>query len=122
MAKLTILKEGEATLRKTCRPVTEITKRTLTLLDDMLETMHHADGVGLAAPQVGILRRIVVIEVEEGQVLELINPEIVYTEGEQEELEGCLSVPNVWGVTHRPLKVSWQLSMRQSVLPPRGIS
>ena len=71
MAKLTILKEGEATLRKTCRPVTEITKRTITLLDDMLETMRHADGVGLAAPQVGSLRRVVVVACVEGEVIEL---------------------------------------------------
>ena len=102
MAKLTILKEGEATLRKKCRPVTEITKRTITLLDDMLETMRHADGVGLAAPQVGILRRIVVIEVEEGEVLELINPQIIEASGSVSGIEGCLSVPGKQGIVKRP--------------------
>ena len=102
MAKLTILKEGEATLRKTCRPVTEITQRTKTLLDDMLETMRHAEGVGLAAPQVGILRRIVVIEVEEGEVLELINPEIIEASGSVSGIEGCLSVPGKQGIVKRP--------------------
>ena len=106
MAKLTILKEGEATLRKTCRPVTEITKRTLTLLDDMLETMHHADGVGLAAPQVGILRRIVVIETPDEGLFELINPQIIAYSGEQISEEGCLSVPGRWGTTKRPMHVT----------------
>ena len=106
MAKLTILKEGEATLRKTCRPVTEITKRTITLLDDMLETMRHADGVGLAAPQVGVLRRIVVIEVEDGNVIELINPKIIAFSGEQNEQEGCLSNPGEYGITKRPKAVT----------------
>ena len=102
MAKLTILKEGEATLRKTCRPVTEITQRTKTLLDDMLETMRHAEGVGLAAPQVGVLRRIVVIEVEEGEVLELINPQIIEASGSVSGIEGCLSVPGKQGIVKRP--------------------
>ena len=72
MAKLKIVKIGDDVLRKVCRPVDKITPRTLTLLDDMVETMRAANGVGLAAPQVGVLRRIVVIEVEEGQVIELI--------------------------------------------------
>ena len=77
MAKLQIRKVGDEVLGKVCRPVEEITPRILTLLDDMTETMRAADGVGLAAPQVGILRRIVVIEVEEGHVIELINPKII---------------------------------------------
>ena len=77
MAKLKIVKYGDETLRKVCRPVEKITHRTLTLLDDMIETMRAANGCGLAAPQVGILRRIAVIEVEEGEVIELINPKIV---------------------------------------------
>ena len=106
MAKLYILKEGEPGLRKTCRPVTDINLRTKRLLDDMVETMRKADGVGLAAPQVGVLRRIVVIEVEEGNVLELINPEIIEMSGEQTGTEGCLSVPGEWGITHRPMKVT----------------
>ena len=105
MAKLNILEDGEPTLRKKCRPVTEITPRIIRLLDDMKETLIDANGAGLAAPQVGILRRIVVCDTEEGMI-ELINPEIIETEGEQEELEGCLSVPGVWGITSRPAKVT----------------
>ena len=106
MAKLQIVKEGDETLRKTSRPVTEITPRILTLLDDMTETMRAADGVGLAAPQVGVLRRIVVIEVEEGQVIELINPKIIAFSGEQDGQEGCLSVPGRWGMVKRPMHVT----------------
>ena len=106
MAKLKIVKYGDETLRKVCRPVDKITPRIITLLDDMLETMHAADGVGLAAPQVGVLRRIVVIEVEEGQVYELINPRIVAFAGEQQEQEGSLSVPGRWGITKRPMHVT----------------
>ena len=106
MAKLQIRKIGDDVLRKVCRPVEEITPRIHTLLDDMTETMRAAEGVGLAAPQVGILRRIVVIEVEEGTVLELINPRIVATAGEQEGAEGCLSVPGRRGVVKRPRHVT----------------
>ena len=93
MAKLKIVKFGDETLRRVCRPVDEITPRIKTLLDDMIETMRAANGVGLAAPQVGILRRIAVIEVEEGVVHELINPKIIAYSGEQEGNEGCLSNP-----------------------------
>lgn len=93
-------------LRKKCRPVDEITPRILVLLDDMLETMRAADGVGLAAPQVGVLRRVVVIECEEGQVIELINPRIVAFSGVQEEREGCLSIPGKAGITRRPMHVT----------------
>jgi peptide deformylase len=106
MAKLQIRKIGDECLRKTCRPVDAITPRVLTLLDDMVETMRAANGVGLAAPQVGILRRIVVIEVEPGEVLELINPKIIAFSGEQESEEGCLSVPGRWGITRRPMHVT----------------
>ncbi len=106
MAILNIVKEGDAVLRKTCRPVETITPRILQLLDDMLETLHDANGVGLAAPQVGILRRIAIVEVVDGKVYELINPEIIEREGQQNELEGCLSVPKQWGVTNRPMKVT----------------
>ena len=106
MAYLKILTEGDPTLRKISRPVTEITPRILQLLDDMADTMHRANGVGLAAPQVGVLRRVVVIEVEEGNLIELINPRIVAWTGEQEETEGCLSLPGKWGKTHRPAAVT----------------
>lgn len=106
MAKLQIRKVGDEALRKVCRPVEEITPRILTLLDDMIETMRAANGVGLAAPQVGILRRIAVVEVEEGEVYELINPRIIATAGEQEGAEGCLSVPGRYGLVNRPRHVT----------------
>ena len=106
MAKLQIRKVGDEALRKVCRPVEEITPRILTLLDDMVETMRAANGVGLAAPQVGILRRIAVVEVEEGEVYELINPRIIATAGEQEGAEGCLSVPGRYGLVNRPRHVT----------------
>ena len=105
MAYLKILTEGDPTLRKISRPVTEITPRILQLLDDMADTMRRANGVGLAAPQVGVLRRVVVIEVEEGNLIELINPRIVSWSGEQCEVEGCLSLPKKWGKTRRPRAV-----------------
>ena len=106
MAVLKILKFGEEALRKTARPVDEITPRIKTLLDDMIETMRAAGGCGLAAPQVGVLRRIAVIEVEEGKVYELINPKIIAFTGEQEESEGCLSNPGDYGITKRPKAVT----------------
>ena len=106
MAKLKILKVGDDALRKVCRPVDTVTPRVLTLLDDMAQTMRAANGVGLAAPQVGVLRRIVVIEVEEGTLIELINPKIIAFSGEQEGEEGCLSVPGRWGITRRPMHVT----------------
>ena len=106
MAKLKIRTDNDPILRKVCRPVEEITPRILTLLDDMIDTMREADGVGLAAPQVGVLRRVVVIEVEPGNVLELINPKIIAFAGEQEEAEGCLSIPGRSGITKRPMHVT----------------
>ena len=113
MAKLKIVKHGDDTLRKVCRPVDKITPRIITLLDDMLETMHAADGVGLAAPQVGVLRRIAIVEVEEGEVYELINPRIVAFAGEQQEQEGCLSIPGRWGITKRPRHVTVRATNRR---------
>ena len=106
MAKLKILKIGDPALRLICRPVDAITPRTIRLIDDMIETMRAADGVGLAAPQVGILRRIVVIETPEDGLIELINPKIIAFSGEQEGEEGCLSIPGRWGVTKRPMHVT----------------
>ena len=106
MAKLKILKVGDETLRKVSRPVDTITPRVRTLLDDMIQTMRAANGVGLAAPQVGVLRRIVVIETEEDGLIELINPKIIAYSGEQEGEEGCLSVPGRWGITRRPMHVT----------------
>ncbi|MBQ2825906.1 MAG: peptide deformylase, partial [Clostridia bacterium] len=106
MAILNILKEGDPLLRKTSREVEEITPRIKTLIDDMVETLHRANGCGLAAPQVGILRRVVIVETEPGVIYKMINPEIIKTSGEQEEAEGCLSIPGKWGITKRPAKVT----------------
>ncbi len=106
MAKLKIVKFDEPLIRKTSRPVEEITPRILTLLDDMTETMRAHGGVGLAAVQVGVLRRVVVIEVEEGNVIELINPKIIAYAGEQEDAEGCLSNPGNYGIVRRPMAVT----------------
>ena len=106
MAKLKIVKFGDPMLRKNARPVDEITPRILTLLDDMIETMRESGGCGLAASQVGVLRRIAVIEVNEGEVIELINPKIIAFSGEQNEQEGCLSNPGEYGITKRPANVT----------------
>ena len=116
MAKLKIVKVGDEVLNKVCRPVDKITPRVLTLLDDMAETMREANGVGLAAPQVGVLRRIVVIEVEEGELIELINPKIIAYSGEQEGLEGCLSLPGQWGIVKRPMHVTVRATNRHGEL------
>ncbi len=116
MAKLKIVKVGDEALNKVCRPVENITPRVLTLLDDMAETMREANGVGLAAPQVGVLRRIVVIEVEEGELIELINPKIIAYSGEQEGLEGCLSLPGQWGIVKRPMHVTVRATNRHGEL------
>jgi peptide deformylase len=91
-------------LSKKCRPVEKFDERLASLLDDMVETLHQANGVGLAAIQVGVLRRVVVIDIGDG-VKELVNPVIVEQSGEQESLEGCLSIPGKWGITKRPKHV-----------------
>lgn len=101
MALRTIRLEGDPVLNKVCKEVKEITPKIQTLIDDMLETMYEANGVGLAAPQVGILRRIVVIDVGEGPIV-MINPTIIETSGEQTGDEGCLSVPGKAGEVTRP--------------------
>lgn len=88
-------------LRKKSKYVDKIDKKIVKLLDDMAETMYHANGVGLAAPQVGILKRLVVIDIGEG-LIKLINPEIVEMEGEQQDIEGCLSIPGISGEVIRP--------------------
>lgn len=105
MAIRNIVIKGDETLRKRCKEVKEINERVLELLDDMKDTLYNSgNGVGLAAPQVGILKRIVVIDVGEG-LMELINPVIVEQEGEQNEVEGCLSIPGVYGRVKRPARV-----------------
>ncbi len=102
MALRKIVLQGDECLTKVCRPVTDFNSRLYTLLDDMTETLLDSGGVGLAAPQVGILRRVCVVQNEDDEVIELINPEIIYTEGEQTGLEGCLSVPGKYGIVTRP--------------------
>lgn len=101
MALRTIRKQGDAILTKKCRPIEEMTPKIRELIFDMLETMYDAYGVGLAAPQVGILKRLVVIDVGDGPLV-LINPEIIETDGEQTGDEGCLSVPGMAGQVTRP--------------------
>lgn len=101
MALRKILTEQDPALHKVCRPVTDFNRRLHVLLNDMTDTLLDAGGVGLAAPQVGILRRVVVVDTGDG-VLELVNPEIIETSGEQEGPEGCLSVPGKWGIVKRP--------------------
>ena len=109
MALLNIVKEGDPLLRKQSRPIEEITPRILTLLDDMKDTMHAANGCGLAAVQVGVLRRVVVIEVEDGKIYEMINPRIVFRAGRQEAEEGCLSLTGIRKAKrYKEIKVQWQ--------------
>ena len=93
---------GDEILTKECKPVKEMNERTLELIEDMFETMYENNGVGLAAPQVGVRKRVVVIDVEDGNQYVLINPEILETSGEQTGQEGCLSVPNKVGIVTRP--------------------
>ena len=100
MALRNIVTLGDEVLRKKCRPVGEITERIQTLVDDMIETMHDANGVGLAAPQVGVMRRIFVVDIGEGPIV-LINPEIIEMSGEQTGEEGCLSLPGKAGTVTR---------------------
>ncbi len=104
MALRMIREEGDECLRCVCKEITEITPRILELIEDLKDTMYDADGVGLAAPQVGVRKRIAVVDVGEGPVV-LINPEVVYSEGEQTGNEGCLSIPGKCGQVTRPMKV-----------------
>lgn len=101
MGLRTILTDKEPALHKVCRPVEKFDGKLHKLLDDMAETMQNANGVGLAAPQVGILRRVVVVDTGDG-VLELVNPTLLETDGEQVGAEGCLSVPGKYGLVKRP--------------------
>ena len=112
MALRNIVKKGDTCLEKHCRPVTDFNDRLHTLLDDMGETLIESEGVGLAAPQVGGLRRVVIVletnvpDGEDDYIIELINPEIVWSEGSQSGPEGCLSVPGVFGMVERPEHVT----------------
>ena len=106
MATRNIVKEGDPVLLKKCRPVEKFDEKLAQLLDDMTDTLKKAGGVGLAAPQVGILRRAFIMILEEdGDVIEAVNPEIVKTSGKVRDVEGCLSVPNQWGYVTRPKAV-----------------
>ena len=104
MALRNIVEIGDPVLNKKCRKIEKFDDKLSTLIDDMFETMYDANGVGLAAPQVGMLKRVVVIDCGDGPI-ELVNPEITMSEGEQMESEGCLSVPGKYGVCKRPAKV-----------------
>lgn len=111
MAIRNILKNDDPALRKVCRPVTEFNERLWQLLDDMADTMHKAEGVGLAGPQVGVLRRVFVMDLGDG-VIEAVNPEIISTHGKQTGQEGCLSFPNQWDDVTRPKRVKFKAQDR----------
>lgn len=106
MAVRQIIEFGDETLRKRAREVDKIDARIETLVEDMKETMALANGVGLAAPQVGVLRRVVIVDLEDIGVVELINPVITKKSGHQEDIEGCLSYPGEYGITNRPMNVT----------------
>lgn len=105
MAIRNILTDQDPALHKKCHPITKFDDKLGDLLDDLKETLADASGAGLAAPQVGILRRAVIVVDENDSMLELVNPEIIAQDGEQDGLEGCLSVPGMWGYVFRPRKV-----------------
>ncbi|MBQ4129262.1 MAG: peptide deformylase [Ruminococcus sp.] len=104
MALRNIVTEGDDILLKKCRKVEKFDKKLWDLLDDMAETLYHSGGVGLAGPQVGVMRRVCIIDVGDGLV-EYINPEIIYREGKHQVVEGCLSSPGEFGIVERPIKV-----------------
>ena len=106
MALRKILTQGDPVLGKVCRPVEKFDQRLHFLIDDLKETLEKSGGVGLAAPQVGILRRVVIVMDDEDQMIELVNPQIIREEGEQDGLEGCLSVPGMYGKVKRPYFVT----------------
>lgn len=105
MALRKILTDKDEMLHKVCKPVEKFDQKLAVLLDDMHETLNKAQGVGLAAPQIGICRRIFIMHLNENVSVEAINPEITAREGKQRVSEGCLSCPNVWGYVTRPMKV-----------------
>jgi len=107
-----ILTYGDELLTKKCREVTKIDDRIITLLDDLADTLKDAKGVGLAAPQVGVLKRVAIVDVGEG-VIELINPKIINSSGCVNDLEGCLSVPGKYGYVERPKKVTVEAMNRK---------
>lgn len=104
MALRNIVTEGDDILLKKCRPVEKFDKKLWDLLDDMAETLYDSGGVGLAGPQVGVMRRVCIIDIGEG-LIEFINPQIIKTEGKHQVVEGCLSSPGEYGIVERPIKV-----------------
>ena len=119
MAILNIIDKNDPTIRKISKPVDKITPRILTLLDDMKQTLRDVGGIGLAAVQVGVLRRVVIIDIgdaENSSIIELINPEIIASSGEQQEAEGCLSCKGQYAITKRPMEVTLQALDRDGVL------
>lgn len=104
MAIREILTDKDPALHKKCHPVTRFDDKLAALLDDMKETLAAANGAGLAAPQIGILRRVIIVVNDDDEMMELVNPELLSQEGEQDGLEGCLSVPGLWGYVRRPMK------------------
>lgn len=115
MALRKIVLRGEPCLNKVCRPVTEFNSRLHMLLDDLADTLLDSGGVGLAAPQVGVLRRVCVVMNEDDEIIELVNPEIIASDGEQTGLEGCLSVPGKYGIVTRPYTVRVRAQDRDGV-------
>jgi peptide deformylase len=115
MALRKVVVRGDEILSKRCREVSEITDRIRETLDDMVDTMREERGVGLAAPQVGVMRRMFVAEPEPGRVYYMINPEIYFEEGSEEEYEGCLSVPGLIGIVERPQKIKIRALDRDGV-------
>ncbi len=124
MAIRNIRHDGDDVLRKVCKPVEKMTPRIETLIEDMFDTMYEANGVGLAAPQVGILKRIVVIDVCDGNAYCLINPEIIEADGEQIGDEGCLSLPGLVGTVERPNHVvckALDINMEEIIVEGEGL-
>ena len=113
MALREIVKEGDRILTKKCRPVEKFDQKLVSLLDDMAETLKVAEGVGLAAPQVGLLRRVCIVDIgDKDGLIELVNPKIIAYSGKQSEAEGCLSCPNEYGIVERPMFVTVQAQDR----------
>lgn len=112
MALRNIVKYGDDVLKKHAREVTAFDDKLAQLIDDMIETLHHAEGAGLAANQVGILKRVCIVDVGDG-VIELVNPEIIMEKGRQETVEGCLSFPGEYGITRRPRTVKVKAQNRR---------
>ncbi|MBR4515547.1 MAG: peptide deformylase [Lachnospiraceae bacterium] len=124
MAIRKVREDGDDVLRKVCKPVEKLTDRLQTLIDDMFDTMYEANGVGLAAPQVGILKRIVVIDIDDGDAYTLINPHIVSMDGEQIGDEGCLSLPGLVGTVARPEHVvceAYDRNMEKYTIDAHGL-